>query len=273
MKNVARLLLLLCITTILLAASISTAFAANTGSTSLSAGCMLSPKENKVVPIFIQNDDLGVHSYQMSAGGITNNYELYFSSGSTPIDSIIVQPGASAEIDLNISTKGNLKANDDNLTVKATRDDGKEDSMNLSVSINKDYALSVSSMLNKIDTLNGKAAEVTFSITNNGTKELNAVKIEPELPYKWITGQDSDTGISLKPGETGTLKLTVEVPSSQAAGNFTAKFLAVSNETKSDQISIPVTVKTSSNIAYWMIGTLLIIAGFTIIQFKKHGRR
>jgi uncharacterized membrane protein len=273
MKNFNKTLMLFSIMILLLFASVSAVFAADTGSANLSAGCILSPGEKKAVPLFIQNNDPGAHQYKLAAEGNTQNYELYFASGGAPVDSIAVQPGASAEIDLNIKMKGNTSAGTDNLLIKATRDDGKEDNIKLSVMINKDYVLSVSSMLNKIDTLSGKAAEVTLSVTNNGVKELSSVKIEPELPYKWIAGQNSDTGINLKPGETGTLKMSIEIPSSQTAGNFTAKFSAASNETKSDQISIPVTVKTSSNMAWWMIGALLLIAGLTIVQFKRHGRR
>ncbi len=273
MRNFKKVLLLLSISTVLFLPSLSSVFAAEISNTGFSAGCILSPGENKTVPLFIQNNDSGVHNYQMTAGGAANSYEVYFASDGAPTKTITVQPGANAEIDLNISLKGNASTNADKLYVKAIREDGKENNINLSVLINKDYALSVSSMQNKIDILNGKTAEVTFSVLNNGSKELKSVKLEPDLPYKWIASQGSDTGISLKPGETGTLKMTVEVPSSQVAGNFSAKFKAVSDETNSDQISIPVIVKTSSNIAYWMIGALLFIAGFTLIQFKRHGRR
>lgn len=273
MKRFKKILLVLNMTVMLLAASASFVFAAEPGNTSLSSGCTLSPGKTAVVPLFIQNNESGTHSYNVTAEGMKNNYEMYFTSGGTPAKTVTVQAGAVAEIDLNISMKGTVAADTDHLTVKTARDDGRIDNIALTVSMNKDYALSISNMLNKIDTLSGKTAEVTFTVTNNGTKELSSVKLEPELPYKWIAGQSSDTGINLKPGETGTLKMKIDVPSSQTAGNFTAKFAAASNETKSDQISIPVTVKTSSNIAYWMIGALLMVAVFTVVQFKRHGRR
>ena len=273
MKRFKKILLAFNMTVLLLAASISFAFAAEPGNTSLSPGCTLSPGKIATVPLFIQNNDSGVHSYNVTAGGMTNNYELYFALGGAPAKVITVQPGTNAEIDLNISMKGAASADTDKLTVKTVRDDGQEAAVSLTVAVNKDYVLSISNMLNKIDTLSGKSTEVTFSVTNRGTKELSSVKLEPELPYKWIAGQNSDTGIDIKPGETGALKMKIDIPSSQTAGNFTAKFAVTSNETKSDQISIPVTVKTSSNIAYWMIGALLVIAVFTAIQFKRHGRR
>ncbi len=273
MRSLKKTLLLFCMLAILLLFSISNVLAADTNGTEFSAGCNLSPGESKTVPLFIRNDDTAEHNYELTAGGAANSYEIYFASGGASTKNVMVPSGANAQIDLNISLKGNASINEDKLIVKAIRDDGKENIINLSVLLNKDYVLSASSMLDKIDVLNGKSAEFTFSITNKGAKELKSVKLEPELPYKWIVSQGANAITSLKPGETGTLKMTVEVPSSQAAGNFTAKFTAVSDETKSGQISIPVTVRASSNIAYWMIGALILIAGFTLVQFKRHGRR
>jgi len=273
MKRLKKIAVPLFILTALTAAACSSVFAADIVNSNLTAGCVLAPGETKTVSIFLQNQDQANHSYKLSAKGSANNYELYFSIGGSPADTVMLQPGAKTEVDLNLGLKDAPVQNDDLITVKAARDDGTEENMNLSVQVSKDYAISISSMLNQIDILNGKSAEMTFSVKNTGAKELTAVKIEPELPYKWIATQDSNAGIQLKPGETETVKLTINVPASQAAGNFTAKFSAVSNETKSEQISVPVTVKTSSGIAYWMAGVLLLIVAFTLFQFKKHGRR
>ncbi|MGE5631296.1 MAG: NEW3 domain-containing protein [Caulobacteraceae bacterium] len=273
MKIIKKILLLFIMLAILMVSSISAAFAAETGNAEFTTGCSLSSGESKTIALYILNEDTKDHTYKLTAEGATNNYEIYFASGGASAGDVKVPPGANAQIDLNIRLKDSASVNKDKLFVKAVRDDGKVNTIDFSILINKDYVLSVSSMLNKIDILNGKSAEFTFSITNNGSKNLKSVKMVPELPYKWIAIQGDGAVINLKPGETGTLKMTVEVPSSQAAGNFTAKFIAVSDETKSEQISIPVTVRTSSNIAYWMIGFLILIAGFTLIQFKRYGRR
>ncbi len=273
MKRFKKIVILIFILTALTAATYTSVFAAGAVNSNLTAGCVLSPGETKTVSLFLQNQDQANHRYKLSAMGSANNYELYFSVGGALGDTVTLQPGAVTEFDLNIKMNGAPVQNEDLIAVKALRDDGAEETINLSVLVSKDYAISISSMLNQIDILNGKTAEMTFSVTNTGAKELTAVCIEPELPYKWIATQDSNAGIQLKPGETGSVKLTIDVPASQAAGNFTAKFSAVSNETKSEQISIPMTVKTGSGIAYWMAGILLLIAGFTLFQFKKHGRR
>jgi len=273
MKSLKIIILLLSMLTIMIVSSVSTVFAAEMSGTEFLTGCNLSPGESKVISMFIRNADVVSHSYTLTAGDSANSYELYFSKDGAAIKNMTLPAGTNDQVDLNINLSGNASANDDKLTVKAVRDDGKENIVNLSIIINKDYALSVKSMLDKIDVLSGKSVEFTFSVTNNGSNDLNNIKIKPELPYKWFASQATEAVMNLKPGETGTSTIKIDVPSSQVAGNFTGKFTAVSDEKSSSQISVPVTVKTSSNIGYWMIGVLIVIAGFTLLQFKKHGRR
>lgn len=273
MRQAKRIVLIICMIAVMAVTASSSAFAAGTARSSLTAGCDLTPGEAETVSLFLENSDQIIHSWRLSATGLANSYELYFSVGGAPADAVTVQPGAKTQADLMISMKGAPVQNEDIIAVKSVRDDGVEETMSLSVTVSKDYAVSISSMQNQIDTLNGKSVEMTFSVKNTGAKELTAVNIDSELPYKWIAVRGSNEGVRLKPGETETVKLTIDVPASQASGNFTAKFSAVSNETKSRQISVPVTVKTGTGIGYWMAAILLLIAGFTLFQFKKHGRR
>lgn len=272
MRGLRKTLLFISILAIMLVSSQSTVFAAEINSTELSTGCNLSPGESKVLTFFIRNDDTVLHSYSLTSEGSANNYELYFSSNEVATKKVDIPSGSIVQVNLNIKLRS-ASVNADKLIVKAVRDDGKENIINLSLIINKDYALSVRSMLDKIDVLSGKSAEFTFSVTNNGSKDLNNIKVKPELPYKWFTSKNAETVMNLKSGETGTITTTVDIPNSQASGNFIAKFTAVSDEISSSQISVPVTVKTSSAIGYWMIGILVLIAVFTLIQFKRHGRR
>ncbi|SHI67117.1 COG1470 family protein [Parasporobacterium paucivorans] len=273
MNRIRNAMLVLSVLALMLVSSVSTVFAADASGTEFLTGCNLTLGESKAVALFIRNDDAAPHVYKLTTEGSANSYELYFSSNGAAIKNVTVPAGTSSQVDVNITLNGNVSVIEDKLSVKAVRDDGKENVINLSIMINKDYALSVKSMLDKIDILSGKSGEFTFSVTNNGSKDLNNIKIKPELPYKWVVSQGAETTMNLKPGETGTATMKIDVPSSQAAGNFTASFTAASDETSSIQVSIPATVKTSSNIAYWAIGILVLIAAFTVFQFKRHGRR
>jgi len=85
-----------------------------------------------------------------------------FSSDGNSVENATVPAGSNSQIDLNINLKGSALVNNDKLTVKAVREDGKENIIGISIQINKDYVLSVSSMLNKVEVLNGKTTEFNF---------------------------------------------------------------------------------------------------------------
>lgn len=273
MKKLNKIILFLSIFIIVLLSSFSTVFAAEASKVEFLTGCDLSPGESKVISFFIKNTDIATHSYNLIAVKGINNYDMYFSMNGVPVKKLSVSAGTTSQVELNLKINGNTLVNEDNLIIKANRDDGKENIINFPILINKDYVLSVNSMLSKLDILSGKSAEFNFSVVNNGTKALNNIKIKPDLPYKWFVSQGNMDVLNLKPGETGTLMIKVDIPSSQVAGNYTTKFNAISNEINSSSISIPVTVKTNSNIGFWVIAILVLITGFTIFQFKKHGRR
>lgn len=233
----------------------------------------LAQGESKMVCFEVRNNDTVEHDFTLTTEGMSNHYELYFATENIPTTTLKIPAGGNVPINLNMTLIGDPMVNNDTILVNALRDDGQKITMKMAVHINKDYQLNVTGLSDKAEVLNGKAAELTFSVKNNGAKEIKAIKLGAELPPKWFISQGGETSIDLKPGEAGTIKITVEVPNSQIAGTSVVKVAAISTETQSNPISIPVTVKTSANIAYWMVGLLLIIAVITVIQFKKHGRR
>ena len=274
MTNLKRSLVIISVSILLIFASKVTAYAAAPDKTELSYGCTVTPGVSQKIPLYILNTDSKEHEYTLTTEGMTNVYELYFTTNDNPVTSVKIPGGEGKQIELNLLLKSNTAVADkDSILIKTLREDGKEEATNISVLLNKDYSLVINSMMNKVEVLSGKAAELSFSIKNTGSKELNAVKLKANLPYKWIISQGADTSINLKPGETGTITINIEVPSSQTSGNFPIDFAAQSTEIKSDSVRIEATVKASSSLAYWMIGILILLAGITIIQLKKHGRR
>ena len=273
MKNLSKTILLLGVMTILLISSISTAFATDKTANEISAGCIVSLGEKTVMPIVIQNNDSIAHNYHLNVGVSVNSYESFFASNGAPIKDINVPATTSIPIDFNITLNKTASVMADKVVLKIVRDDGKENLLSIPILINKDFTMSINSMLDKATVLSGKSAEITFVVKNTGSKNLTSVQILSTLPYKWMVSKGSDFKINLKPGESGTIKLTIDVPSSQVSGNFVAKFTASSDETKSIQIAVPVTVKTAINIGFWAFGILIVIAGFTFVQFRRHGRR
>lgn len=273
MQKFKKSLALISMTMLILVGLLSPVLAVEPNTTEFLPSCTIAPGESKTVSLDIRNNDAAEHDYTLSTDGMINNDELYFSSGGTPVTTLTIPAGGSKQFDLTIGMKADSTAKADSTTIKAIRDDGQETTMKLTVYINQAYQLNITSLLDHIEILNGKSTEFTFSVKNSGANDLTAIKLKTELPSKWLVSQGADTSIDLKPGETGTIKITIDVPSSQIAGNTDIKVIAASNETQSNSVSIPATIKTSVNIAYWMIGLLLVIVVFTVIQFRKHGRR
>lgn len=273
MKKLGKSLVALSIFFLMLVPLLSSVRAAEINTTEFLPSYSLAQGESKMVSFEVRNNDAVEHDFTLTTAGMSNHYELYFAAAEMPTTTVTIPAGGNVPINLNMTLIGDPTVNNDTILIKALRDDGQEIMMKMNVRISKDYQLNVTSLSDKAEVLNGKAVELTFSIKNNGAKEIKAIKLGTELPAKWFISQGGETSIDLKPGETGTIKITIEVPSSQIAGTSAVKVAAVSSEIQSNQVSIPVTVKTSANIAYWMVGLLLIITVITAIQFRKHGRR
>ncbi len=273
MKQLKQLLRLLSMAILILVLLQAPALAATAATTELLPSYHLGLGEPKMISLEVQNSDHSEHSFTFKTEGMSNSYELYFSTAELPIITLVIPAERNVALNLNLKLIGEPLVNNDTILVKVIRDDGQEMTMKMSVLINKDYQLELTSLNDKVEIFSGKAVELTFSVKNSGAKEIKAIKLSSKLPAKWLISKGADTSIDLKPGETGIIKTTLEVPSSQIAGNMAVNVIAVSNETQSNQVDIAVTVKTSANIAYWMIGLFLVIAVITVIQFKKHGRR
>lgn len=239
----------------------------------LTSSCTVSMGESRAVSFAIKNPDQLEHRYTLSIEGGTNHYDTSFLVATGPITELTLAPGTSGQFDLNLALQETPQINLDTLRIKATDENGQENVTVLSVIINPDYQLVLTGLSDRAEILNGKTGVLNFSVKNNGSKAVSGVRLQAQLPNKWRISQGADTTINLKPGETGIFKITVEVPSTQVAGNQQLKLSAVSEQTASNTVSLPVTVKTSSTIAWWMIGVFVIVAGITVIQFRKHGRR
>ncbi|OCZ49841.1 hypothetical protein [Dehalobacter sp. TeCB1] len=272
MKKLKRALLIFGLVAVMLQVTVAPVLAAGTNDAGLTPGCILATGESGMVPFFLKNEDTAAHRYDLQALSGSNTYEMYLEAGGAAARTVKIAAGESKQVDLHLTLKGNPSVLQDTVTVKATREDGQESAIGITVQVNQDYQLSIKSLSSQVEILNGKAAELSFAVKNDGNKELQGITLETKLPYKWFS-QGTSEKISLKPGETGTLKLKIEVPVSQTSGNFQAAVSAVSMETKSEPVSIPVTVKAGSKTAYWLIGLLLAAGIFTFVQFKRHGRR
>lgn len=89
---------------------------------------------------------------------------MYFIVDGAPAKSVNIPSGGNKLIELNVKMTKKQSNLNDSIMVKTTREDGKENTINFVVIGNNDYSLQISSMLSKVEVLNGKSVELAFSI-------------------------------------------------------------------------------------------------------------
>ena len=159
------------------------------------------------------------------------------------------------------------------IDAQAKRDDGQIYELPVSVTVNNDYSLLITNRIDGLSVITGQDLSFDVSVLNNGSKNLDNVKLSLDLPYKWILQNTNPEKLSLKPGEDGLFKVKISIPPSQVSGNYKIKAAAISDSTTSPKIEIPVSVQNNPNYLFWVIG-FIAAAGFgTLLYFRKHGRR
>ena len=141
------------------------------------------------------------------------------------------------------------------------------------ITINKDYAITLVSDVNQLESLNGSTFSVQVVVTNTGNKTLENIVIMADLPYKWGVKSVSPETFSLAPKESTAVEVEVVIPSSQTAGNTKISLTAENDMARSEAISIPVKVTAKVNFALFFGGAVVLVALVTFIYFRKHGRR
>lgn len=236
-------------------------------------GFTMGLNDEKKISLTLDNQESVPHTYAMTTEGNNGSYEIYYSNEGQVMDTVKVEAKSQVYLDMNIKKIKESDQPQDVILIKAQREDGQAIQTYLTLNSNQDYKLNAQSTLNKVDIVSGSSTDVPVILTNIGGKPLSQIQIVADLPYKWVISGNQDQLIDLKPGESTTVTLTVNVPSSQTSGNFNIGFKGVSDTVSSANITLPVTVKTNSKIVYIMLIGVLIIGLVTWEQFKKHGRR
>jgi uncharacterized membrane protein len=134
-------------------------------------------------------------------------------------------------------------------------------------------ALDITSKENTLSVINGSTAALDIAVVNTGSQQLSDIKPRADLPYKWILEDISPASLTLKPNESGVLTLRLAIPASQNASTHTIKIICSNGTETSNELDIPVTISTNPQYIWWIIGGVVVVSVFTLLFFKKHGRR
>jgi len=223
--------------------------------------------------IHIMNTDLAEHQYSLLLAGLDETFQHYFVIEGTAGDSVTLAPSESTVVQLNITAPGNPQSSNYDFTIEYKRDDGEAAFLPAHITINKDYAVTLVSDVNQLESLNGSTFNVQVVVTNTGSKALENIGVTAELPYKWVVKSISPETFSLVPGENAAVHMEVTIPASQTTGNTKISITAGNDMTKSAEITIPVKVTAKANFALFFAGVVALVTLVTVIYFRKHGRR
>ncbi len=272
MKCLKRVTLLYILLALLSSLSISVS-AQPAGSKAFTINAMASAANEASFKLLIRNDDSSPHKYLLKYGMVPGVQQAYFTLDGKIATQVEVNAQGSAEIIFTVKMPDNSPAETTTIDTQATRDDGQVFFLPVSVTVNRDFSLAITNRLDNLSAITGQELSFDISVSNNGNKSLNNIKLSLDLPYKWILQGTNPGKLSLKPGEAGTYKVRVSIPPSQASGNNTIKVSAVAGSTASPKVEIPVSVHNNPNYLFWVIGIILLAGAGTLLYFRKHGRR
>lgn len=223
--------------------------------------------------ILIKNDDTQLHKYTLSYGVLPKEFQADFSLNGKVIGQLEVKTGESTVATLNVKASELASAGTTVIGIEAGRDDGRKYFLTVSVTVNHDYSLMITNRMKGLNVISGQDLSFDVSVLNNGSKKLDNIMLSLDLPYKWIQQGTNPERLSLKPGENGLYKVKISVPLSQVSGNNKMKVSAVSGDTTSSKVEIPVTVQNNPSYLIWIIGIIAVAGLGTLLYFRKHGRR
>jgi uncharacterized membrane protein len=243
------------------------------GTSAFTVNAVASATDEASFRLLITNDDSGPHKYLLKYGPVPAVQQAHFTLDGKIVTQVDINAGDGAEMMFAVKLSDGSPAGTTAIEVQAARDDGQVFILPVSVTVNQDYSLVITSRLDNLSAITGQELSFDISVSNNGNKNLDNIKLSLELPYKWML-QDANPGkLALKPGESGTCKVRVSIPPSQVSGNNIIKVFAVSDNTASPKVEIPVSVHSDPSSLFWVTGIIALAGAGTLLYFRRHGRR
>ncbi len=223
-------------------------------------------------PVDLVNNSLDAQSYSLSASA-PEGWQTSFMASSKQIASLTIDAGSSQNLTVNITPPQNVTAGEYTISCSAVsaNETLKTD---LTVVITGTYSMTLSTPTGLLtaDAYAGKVSDLTLSITNTGSADLENVALQAVAPTNWSVTFDEDTIDVLPAGETKQVVAHIKASSDAIAGDYAVSLKASTDETSS-QCDIRVAVKTST--VWGIVGVVIILALIAglVYLFRKFGRR
>ncbi len=229
--------------------------------------------ETTSTTIAVWNTDTAEHTYTLTYDYLPADFHGYFMQNNTVTDTVTIPASESAVLAFLVDVPADTTTKELHISLNAVKEDGTANTFPVTYTLNNEYGVVISNNVTLIKATNGDTITLDIGVTNTGTRDLSGLALSVDAPYKWITENITPENISLKAGETGVYKVSLIIPTSGQAGEYPVKLTCSNDQVTSSELVASVAVSTSVQYFWWIAGVVAVVLVFTLLYFKKHGRR
>jgi len=145
--------------------------------------------------------------------------------------------------------------------------------MELKATIVGSYAISLEPSTLLTSVTSGSSATFTAKITNTGHTSVTGIRVGVAAPAGWDSSITPTQVESLKPNESSTFNLMVTAPGDTVAGDYLITLTGLSDQVKSDQVQVRVTVTAPTSWVLYGVGVAVALVVALVLVFMKFRRR
>ncbi|MDD4898557.1 MAG: NEW3 domain-containing protein [Methanocellales archaeon] len=202
------------------------------------------------------------------------DWEVAFKSGAVEVSSLYLKAGESENLIVEVTPPSTVSIGSYLVPVQVESADGISSiRLDLKANIIGSYDLSLAPSTLLTSATVGDTTTFTAKITNMGETPMTSLKLNVDAPEGWDVSTTPAQIGSLKPRESFTFTIVVEVPDDTVAGDYLLTLTGLSDQVESDEVQIRVTATASTSWGLAGIGIIAVILGGLIVVFKKFSRR
>jgi uncharacterized membrane protein len=200
-------------------------------------------------------------------------WDVQFKDGGKSVSSVLVEPGASKSVNVDVRPPQNIQEGTYKIPVKAASGNATA-ALDLEAAVRGSYKLELTTPtgLLSTDITAGRSKTVELQVSNKGSAPLTDLSLSANAPVDWEATFEPKEIRKLDAGQSTTVKATIKAANKAIAGDYVTSF-TVSSPEASANATFRIAVETS--MLWGWIGVLIIAAVlyFVYYLFQKYGRR
>lgn len=200
-------------------------------------------------------------------------WNVQFKSEGNNVTSVEIEPNESKDIQVDVTPAETVTADTYKIPIVASSG-GTSAELELEAVITGKYGIELSTPDGKVstDVTAGRDRTVELVVKNNGSADLQDIKLSASTPPNWESSFDHDKIPTLAAGESQTIKATISASDDAIAGDYVTTFTAKTAEVSSES-QFRISVKTSTLWGFVGVAIILIVASGLYYIVRKYGRR